>query len=118
MALDQVIKWTVVSGGLDYTLNRGLPLFGDVAVSSNIYVFLVLLLILLLLTANKYAKESLAIPVALIMSGALSNVIDRVVRGGVVDFIDIKIWPVFNLADLLLVVGAVWIAFYLLRRAV
>lgn len=42
---------------------------------------------------------------ALIASGAVGNLIDRVVRGYVVDFIHVTYWPVFNVADVALVVG-------------
>ena len=38
--------------------------------------------------------------------GASSNVIDQVVHQGVVDFIDLGWWPVFNLADVAIVLGA------------
>jgi signal peptidase II len=34
-------------------------------------------------------------------------VLDRARRGGVVDFIDLRVWPVFNLADAAIVVGTV-----------
>lgn len=43
--------------------------------------------------------------IALIASGALGNLVDRVVRGYVVDFIHIKGWPVFNVADIAVVAG-------------
>jgi signal peptidase II len=43
----------------------------------------------------------------LVLGGATSNLGDRLARGGVVDFIAIGPWPVFNLADAALVVGAV-----------
>lgn len=43
---------------------------------------------------------------ALIASGCIGNVVDRVVRGAVVDFIDVGFWPVFNVADACLVVGS------------
>jgi signal peptidase II len=39
------------------------------------------------------------------LGGAGSNVLDRVWRDGVVDFIDFKFWPVFNLADVAIVAG-------------
>lgn len=47
-------------------------------------------------------------PVALglIVGGALGNLVDRIRFGEVVDFLDFMIWPVFNLADSSIVVGA------------
>lgn len=41
----------------------------------------------------------------LIMSGALGNLIDRVSLRYVIDFIDFRIWPVFNLADSSITIG-------------
>jgi signal peptidase II len=43
----------------------------------------------------------------LILGGALSNGIDRLVYGYVVDFIDVHWWPVFNVADSAIVVGVI-----------
>lgn len=54
------------------------------------------------------------VAVGLVVGGALGNVVDRVLRSGdgflggaVVDFIDFQWWPVFNVADIGVVVGAV-----------
>jgi len=41
----------------------------------------------------------------LVILGAGSNLLDRFKYGAVIDFIDFKIWPVFNLADVMIVVG-------------
>jgi len=41
------------------------------------------------------------------LGGAGGNLHDRLARGGVVDFLDLGFWPVFNLADAAIVVGAV-----------
>lgn len=46
----------------------------------------------------------------LILSGLLGNTVDRVARGLVTDFIYIRPWPAFNLADSFLTVGAVMLA--------
>ncbi len=43
---------------------------------------------------------------ALIMGGAFGNLIDRLRFGYVIDFIDFRIWPVFNIADSAITVGA------------
>ncbi|HEX3345709.1 MAG TPA: signal peptidase II, partial [Polyangiaceae bacterium] len=42
---------------------------------------------------------------ALVVAGALGNALDRVARGHVVDFIHVRFWPVFNVADILVVAG-------------
>jgi lipoprotein signal peptidase len=48
------------------------------------------------------------------LGGAASNLIDRVHHGGIVDFIDVKLWPVFNIADAAIVIGATAAALALL----
>lgn len=48
---------------------------------------------------------------ALIISGALGNVIDRMKNGYVVDFLHLHFWPVFNVADVAIVVGFALFAF-------
>ena len=50
----------------------------------------------------------LEVPLGLILGGGLGNVTDRLFRGNggrVVDFIDLHVWPVFNLADSAIVCG-------------
>jgi signal peptidase II len=39
------------------------------------------------------------------LGGATGNLVDRVYRGGVVDFVDGRVWPVFNIADAAIVTG-------------
>jgi signal peptidase II len=51
---------------------------------------------------------------ALVTAGALGNAIDRVGRGRVVDFIHLRFWPVFNVADVAVVLG---MALLLILRA-
>jgi signal peptidase II len=47
---------------------------------------------------------------SLILGGAFGNLIDRILYGYVIDFIDLRIWPVFNVADSAITIGAVIIA--------
>jgi signal peptidase II len=47
------------------------------------------------------------LPAALLLGGALGNLADRVRDGAVTDFIDLPLWPTFNLADVAIVVGVV-----------
>ncbi len=51
----------------------------------------------------------------LILGGASGNLIDRIRAGYVIDYLDFRIWPVFNLADAVIVTGAGIIILLLLR---
>ena len=53
----------------------------------------------------------------LILGGALSNGVDRLLQGHVVDFIDLHWWPVFNLADSAIVLGVIGVVFTFRPRA-
>lgn len=52
---------------------------------------------------------------ALVLAGAIGNVADRAVRGYVVDFIHVHHWPVFNVADIAVVAGALLLLFSMRR---
>ena len=49
----------------------------------------------------------------LILGGAMGNGLDRILHGYVVDFVDIGFWPIFNIADLSIVIGVCILAYYL-----
>ena len=55
---------------------------------------------------------------ALILGGAAGNALDRVIHGGVTDFLEVRlwtyIWPAFNLADSAITIGAILVLFELL----
>lgn len=69
-----------------------------------------LLVVGVLLWKNHHAHMFTGIGLSLIMGGALGNLWDRLARGRVVDFLLFYVkryqWPVFNLADSAIVVGA------------
>lgn len=63
----------------------------------------------------------LAVGMGLVLGGALGNLVERAaggldMSGAVTDFLDVGIWPVFNLADSAIVVGAIVLGFALSRR--
>jgi signal peptidase II len=71
--------------------------------------------IIIVVTAFRHRSALTAVALGLILGGALGNLTDRIVRGPglsgrVVDFVDLHVWPIFNLADSAIVVGAVLLA--------
>jgi signal peptidase II len=55
------------------------------------------------------------LPLCLVFGGALGNLVDRVFLGYVIDFLDFRIWPVFNIADSVITIGAVLLGIAMLR---
>ena len=46
----------------------------------------------------------------------MGNLIDRIWRGQVIDFLDFRVWPVFNIADIAIVIGVSAMMYALLRQ--
>jgi len=61
--------------------------------------------ILLILRAPSFQGHAAQLGLGAAIGGATGNLLDMLRRGAVVDFIDLRIWPVFNVADALIVVG-------------
>jgi signal peptidase II len=81
------------------------------AVVAVIVVFAILIYYRYLPAHNPLVRLSLALQ----LGGALGNLADRLQHGFVIDFIDFKIWPVFNLADLTIVTGVGILAYFLMQ---
>lgn len=79
-----------------------------------------ILLILHYLRQTAISDRSLVFALALILAGAVGNLIDRIRFGEVVDFLDVFIgtahWPAFNVADSAISAGACLLVLLLLRR--
>lgn len=56
---------------------------------------------------NLFDIWNLRFGILLIIAGGISNIIDRLYFGCVIDFINLKIWPVFNLADIYITIGTI-----------
>jgi len=69
------------------------------------YFFWLIIFFFLVYYFLRSEKTSEKLALVFILSGAISNIIDRLVQGCVLDFIDLKIWPVFNLADIYITIG-------------
>ena len=123
LALDQATKWWMLQR---LTLGESLPLlpgifhltlvrnpgiaFGLFAGQGGMVLGLALLLVAVLVVTVKSKPSAWPLPVSwamgLILGGALGNLLDRLRFGAVVDFLDFRVWPVFNLADSCITVGA------------
>jgi len=89
-------------------LNRQgtLAAFAGVPALAALWAAMIVLAALILHTG--LLGHDLAVPIGIgaAIGGATGNVLDRLYRGAVVDFVAIGPWPVFNLADAALVAGA------------
>ena len=72
-----------------------------------IYAGIVFILLFFILVKKENKKSTLfLLACGLIAGGAFSNLWDRLYLGYVVDYIDFRIWPVFNLSDACITIGA------------
>ena len=95
------------------TLNHGMS-FGlfntNAAANALVFTLIAAAIVAALFAWLKRAKDALLqVAIGLVIGGAIGNVVDRLVRGAVVDFIDFHVgawhWFVFNLADSAISVG-------------
>jgi signal peptidase II len=128
--LDQLSKYLIVH---DYTLGVSAPIIHNVlhitllrntggafgimrslpvmllVVSAIVAVFIIVIL------KNKASiPKIVGIALAFQLGGALGNLIDRIRLGYVVDFIDLIVWPIFNVADIAITIGVLILAFHLI----
>jgi len=127
--LDQLTKYGI-SASFDYGEARAVTGFFNLVLTHNkgaafsflasaagwqrgffIAIALVAIVVISVLLARHAGERLFCLSLALILSGAIGNVIDRIAFGYVVDFLDFHVagwhWPAFNLADSAITVGAV-----------
>lgn len=132
-ALDQLTKWWAVASLDDRTVDVAwtlrLRLTWNYGASFSLGAgwgawigLLALVVVAVLVWQGRSVGTRLgAVALGLIVGGAVGNVADRAFRGdglldgGVVDFIDLQWWPVFNFADIGVVCGAILLVVTMLR---
>jgi len=88
---------------------QGRPLF--------IVISLIIILGIIFFERRKVIKSlKERVCLGLILGGALGNLVDRLRFGFVIDFLDFRIWPVFNLADSGVCIGGILMVFFLLKK--
>src|SRR5438128_6231554 len=132
--MDRVSKWLVVRDlagrppvelipgvlQLNYTQNSG-GAFGLGGSASWLFAGATIAVsVAIVILAFRVHRTGVAVGMGLVLGGGLGNLTDRIVRGSafsgrVVDFIDLHVWPVFNLADAAIVVGAILIVLSSMR---
>ncbi len=132
MGVDQATKWFAyqayleaprsieITGFFNIVLlvwNRGVSfgLFSDGSPATK-YILIALALgisAVLAVWLWRNDRRLTAVAIGLVLGGALSNVLDRVIHGAVVDFLDFHVagyhWPAFNVADSAISIGVVLI---------
>lgn len=99
---------------LAYQENTGVA-FSLLSGKNSFFIFLSSLIIIFLLFL--FLKERrYNFPFALVLGGALGNLFDRVVRGKVIDFLNFRIWPVFNFADSVITIGIFFLFLSIFRK--
>lgn len=109
IAIDQLTKYF-----LSFVKNTGAA-FGILQGYNGVFLGVsIVVLVGFVFYWKKYEKHRLAS--SLVLAGILGNLIDRIFLGYVRDFIDLRIWPVFNLADSLMVVGVGLLVWGMVRK--
>lgn len=106
---------------ITYTKNTGVA-FSLLEGSKIIIIIATIVILIILFTyiKNKYVNRIEQVAYGLIIGGATGNLIDRIVYGHVIDFLDFKIfgynYPIFNIADIGIVVGVIILIITSLKR--
>ncbi|MFP5521375.1 signal peptidase II [Peptococcus simiae] len=131
IGLDQVTKWVVRQ---ELALGESIPVipsvmsftyienpgaaFGILAGNRGLFIVITLVLLAVLVWYRSQARQRsiwLDSATALIIAGALGNLIDRLVKGRVTDFFDFHVFPIFNVADIAVTCGVGLMVVYILK---
>jgi signal peptidase II len=113
----------VIDDLLELTLTRNAGAAFSVGIGATVVftVIAAIVVVVIIRTARRLRHVGWGVALGLLLGGALGNLVDRLVRspgpfrGEVVDWIRLPHWPVFNIADASITVGAVLAALVILR---
>ncbi len=130
--LDQITKYLVlakISVGESIPIIQGIfhltsvqntgiafGLFKNANMLFTISAILIVGLVLYYLAQVKANEKMLQICLGMLLGGAIGNLIDRISLGFVVDFLDFRIWPVFNVADSAITLSIIGLFFLLWKK--
>lgn len=107
---DQGIKYSIRHLDGFYICNSGIS-FGffipNIIFYPLVVVFFAVSLLYLLGRINFLSLAPNKIGLSFVLGGAMANLVDRYNYGCVIDFIDLNFFPVFNLADIFITIGAI-----------
>lgn len=130
LLLDQLTKYLVVQ---NFALYQSLPIIEDVfhltyiqnrgaafgILQGRLFFFIVVTCLLVAMLIYFYQELPLdnlgnQFALGLALAGALGNLIDRIRVGYVIDFLDFRVWPVFNIADSAIVIAVFIFSYWIL----
>lgn len=111
---DQLSKILIRSSGGFYICNPYIA-FGLKIPAVLFWIFWLGIIFLIFHLLYKKPRPFEALCLIFILSGALSNLVDRISGGCIIDFIDLGFWPIFNLADFFITLGAIMLAIIYLK---
>jgi signal peptidase II len=89
-----------------------LPLFGWLINALILLIILVLIITIIYLILNKNSHKLTILLLTTILLGAISNILDRWLYGYVIDYLSLKYFTIFNLADVMITGGAVYLIIF------
>jgi signal peptidase II len=114
--IDQISKYIIRTRGGFYICNKDLA-WGIPMPYHLFWIVWVVVLALIIWQLLLHRKRILLWPGMAIVAGSIGNAIDRYLLGCVFDFIALPYWPVFNLADIYITIGAIILIYLQMRKA-